>query len=62
MLSQFPPDELWKHITGEFIIVMDDCEFVTNHVETCYSNYVWEFHRRYPDTPFLKEHHLTGLR
>ena len=52
---------MWNWLTGTFILVMDDGEFVTNHVETCYSSYVWDFHRKFPDTPLLMEHHLRGI-
>ncbi len=61
-LLRFPAHELWQHITGSFILVMDDGEEIpTNHVETCYSSYVWDFHRQYPETPLLGEHHIRGV-
>lgn len=61
-LLKFDADELWGWITGEFILVMDDGEeFKTNAVETCFSSYVWDFHRQYPKTPLLLEHHLRGV-
>jgi hypothetical protein len=61
-LLGIPADELWDWLTGEFILVMDNGEeFKTNAAETCYSSYVWDFHRAYPATPLLKEHHLRGV-
>lgn len=60
-LLTITPNNLWLNLTGEFIIVMDDGEFKTNFADTCYSRYVWEFHRQYPDTPLLIEHHLRGV-
>jgi hypothetical protein len=61
-LLRFSAEELWTMITGPFILVMDDKEeILTNHVETCYSSYAWDFHRRYPNTPLLAEHHIRGV-
>jgi hypothetical protein len=61
-LLQIPAADLWNWITGPFILVMDDMEEIpTNHVETCYSSYAWDFHRRYPNTPLLAEHHIRGI-
>jgi hypothetical protein len=58
----FTAADLWNVLAGEFILVMDDGEeFVTNHVETCYSSYAWDFHRQYPNTPLLAEHHIRGI-
>lgn len=58
--------DLWNHLTGEFILVMDAVDGVrdeikTNAAETCYSSYAWNFHRLYPETPLLKEHHFRGV-
>jgi hypothetical protein len=59
---RFDPEDLWNWITGPFILVMDDKEEIeTNHVETCYSSYAWDFHRKYPNTPLLAEHHIRGI-
>ena len=61
-LLNYPADELWDHLTGSFILVMDDgAEIPTNAAETCYSSYVWDFHRAYPHTPLLAEHHFKGV-
>jgi hypothetical protein len=61
-LLDFAATDLWNVLTGEFILVMDDGEeFKTNHVETCYSSYAWDFHRRYRNTPLLADHHIRGI-
>lgn len=61
-LLNIPAAELWDNITGEFILVFDDgTEMKTNAVETCYSSYVWDFHRTYPKTPLLPDHHYRGV-
>lgn len=54
-------EDLWDTLTGEFILVFDNGEFKTNFAETCYSSYVWDFHRRYPKTPLLMRHHIRGI-
>jgi hypothetical protein len=61
-LLDFKAVDVWNVLAGEFILVMDDGEeFVTNHVETCYSSYAWDFHRKYRNTPLLGEHHIRGI-
>jgi hypothetical protein len=53
--------ELWEILTGQFILVMDDGELLTDHRQTLYSSYAWDFHRKYPLTPLLLRHHVTTL-
>src|ERR1035437_1747940 len=55
-------DDLWNTLTGAFKIQFDNGEIIeTNAKETCYSNYGWEFHRRYPKTPLLPQHHIRTI-
>jgi hypothetical protein len=61
MLMGMPIEQLWDTLTGQFVVVFDDGELVTNARETLYSAYAWEFHRRYPKTPLLKHHHHTHI-
>jgi hypothetical protein len=54
-------DDLWASLHGEFIVVFDDGEVQTNHRETIYSSYAWEFLREFPNTPVLKKHHVRTI-
>lgn len=55
-------DEIWAmNQDGRIIVVFDDGEIETNWRETIYSSYAWEFHRRYPNTPMLKKHHIKEI-
>lgn len=55
-------DQIWDCLFGEFILVFDDGqELVTNHKETIFSRYTWEFHNRYPGTPLLLKHHVATV-
>ncbi len=60
MLS-YHPDDLWDVLTGAFVLVFDDGEIETNYKETIYSNYFWDFHRKYPETPMLMRHHVHHI-
>lgn len=61
-LLNYSVEELWSILTGNFTLRFDNGEELdTNYRETLYSTYAWEFHRRYPLTPLLKEHHLAGV-
>ena len=54
-------DWMFDNLHGPFMLVFDDgAELVTNARETQYSSFGWEFHRRYRDTPLLKEHHVAA--
>lgn len=54
--------DIWKSLFGEFVLVFDDGEeLVTNHKETIYSRYAWEFHNRVFGTPLLKKHHVGTI-
>ncbi len=60
-LLPFTPDELWDKLEGNFVLVFDQEEIHTNHREVIYSSYVWEFLRRYPQTPFKISHHVSSV-
>lgn len=60
-MLRFPSEDLFEMITGEFILVMDDGELVTNAVMTYYSSFAWVFHQQYPNTPLLKKHHIQHV-
>lgn len=55
-------DDIWNSLFGDFILVFDDgVEIVTNHKETIFSRYAWEFHNRYHGTPLLAKHHVNTV-
>lgn len=61
-LLSFSTSQLWDMLTGSFYIRFDDGEeILTNHRETLYSSYFWDFHRKYPKTPLLKHHHVSHV-
>lgn len=59
-LNEFSVEQLWGNLVGSFTLVFDDGELEVSAKETIYSHYVWEFHRRYPDAPLLKSHHVRS--
>lgn len=60
-LLSVPVMDVWKLLRSNFILVMDDGEFETNHKDVAYSRVFWEYHRMYPDTPLLKKHHFIDV-
>jgi hypothetical protein len=61
-LLTFTTTQLWENLAeGEFILVMDDGEFLTNEKETIYSSYAWDYHRAYPESPLLMRHHVKSI-
>jgi len=60
-LLEFTTAELWEKLAGEFLLVFDDGEIKTNHMETLYSSYAWEFHRMFPKTKMLMKHHVRRV-
>ena len=58
---KFSTEYLWENLEGVFIISFDDGEFLTNEKEVIYSSYTWDYHRRYPNTPLLKKHHIRSV-
>ncbi len=59
-LLQFETKELWDKLKGNFTLVFDNGEIETNSRETIYSHFVWIFHKKFPVTPLLKEHHVSA--
>lgn len=53
--------ELHDLLQGEFTLVMDDGDLEVTARSTILSSYIWDFHRLYPDTPLLKEHHFASI-
>lgn len=61
-LLGFTTHQLWDMLIGEFVLVFDDgAELSVTARETLYSSYAWEFHRRFPKTPLLKDHHVRSV-
>lgn len=59
-LLGFSNEELWGILCVPFLLVFDDgTEIQTTEKEALYSNYFWEMHRRYPNTPLLPKHHVS---
>ncbi len=57
----FEIEDLWKLLTGQFILVMDDGEVITNYKEVLFSAYCWKIHRLYPNLPMLKRHLVSSV-
>ena len=61
-LLDYEFDFLWDTLYGEFALKFDNGEIVkTNAKHTLYSLYFWTFHKVYPCTPLLPNHHLEHL-
>lgn len=60
-LLQFTTNELWDKLEGDFILIFDDGEIVTNEKEVIYSSYTWDYHRTFPETPLLLKHHVAHV-
>jgi hypothetical protein len=60
-LLDFETDDLWLNLKGDFILLFDDGEIITNAKMTIYSHYAWVFHKQYPKTPMLKKHHVQTV-
>lgn len=59
-LLEYSTEELWSILTGPLVLQFDDGELETNYRATLYSSYVWDLHRQFPNTPFLKKHHVDS--
>lgn len=57
-LLVYSPHELWNMLTGEFDIQFDDGIVRTNCRNVLLSNYIWNFHRHYPNTPLYSKYLL----
>lgn len=50
--------DLWSLPDGKLRVVFDDGEVETTARRTIYCVYLWDIHKRYPQTPLLVEHHM----
>lgn len=55
-------DELDQYPQQLVTLTFDDGVLVSGWHATIFSWYLWEFHRRYPDTPLLMKHHIGNAR
>lgn len=53
----YSADELSAMLKGFFTLVFDDGSMQVSANGTVFSSIVWDFHRKYPDTPMLMKHH-----
>lgn len=60
-LLAFTTEKLNEFLTGEFILVFQDGEVITNYKDVVYSSYTWDFIREYPNTPLLTKHLVTTV-
>ena len=60
-LLSFTMEQLWETLTGEFTLVFDDGELISNDKQCLYSAYTWEVQRRFPGAPLLKKHHVKDV-
>lgn len=61
LLLTIPYDEMDNHLRGRFQLRFDDGLMEVSARETVYSSFGWEFHRQYPHTPLLKQHHVADI-
>ena len=54
-------DELWDGLIDNFTLVFEDGELDTNKKETIYSSYIWDYHKRYPNTKLSVRHHVSSI-
>jgi hypothetical protein len=50
-----------ENLFGTFILVFDDGDLEVKARPTIFSSFAWDFHRKYPKTPLLKEHHVSHV-
>lgn len=61
-LLAFSTEELWEKLEGYFLLQFDDGKTIeTNEKEILFSSYMWQYHRMYPQTPLLFEHHIKSV-
>lgn len=58
---EYRTEDLFNKLEGDFIIVFRDGEYVTNEREVVYSSFVWDYIRKYPNTPMLMKHHVQFI-
>jgi hypothetical protein len=58
----YSTEELWTLLEGSFLLEFDDGKVIeTNEKEILISSYMWEYHRKYTQTPLLFEHHIKSV-
>jgi len=62
-LLQYTTEAIWDILPDAPVrLVFDDRETIdTTGRMVIYSSYFWEAHRRYPNTPLLKKHHVSSI-
>lgn len=60
-LLQYTIEQLEDILTGTFNLRFDDGDLETDYKETLYSSLAWRFHKEFPNTPLLKEHHVKSI-
>lgn len=60
-LLAYTTSELWDKLEGDFVLVFDDGECLTNEKETIFSSYIWDYHRTYAETPLQLKHHVQAV-
>ena len=54
-------EQIWARPEGKFLMECEDAgktRILVNRGSTIFSWYAWEFHRKYPETPVLPDHHI----
>lgn len=51
-------DQAWELEPGKILLEFDDGVIHTTGRRTLFCWYMWELHRKYPNTPMLKSHHM----
>lgn len=63
LLNTLDEDQIWALPNEEIVLVFDDGEeFITRGRETIFSYYLWDYHRKFPQMPLLKKHHIPRKR
>ena len=60
-LANLSKEQIWARPEGVFLMECEDTAktcIKVNRGSTVFSWYAWEFHRRYPETPILPDHHI----
>lgn len=58
-ILKISPLSLDYKLPKKFTLVFDNGNIESTDKELIYSSYCWELHKTYPNTPLLKEHHLS---
>lgn len=63
-ILKFNTEQLWDKMGDnnvDFKMRFIDGDMLVSPRTTLYSSYIWDFFRKYPDTPILKKHHVQDL-